>query len=92
MSQTTSIRKHPQLKDLFIAAESRQLTDEEFEAYIKVVPEFAYRVAAAREIKAVEGKVVSTTVSEIFQMYPFMENHDLAHGKAYRDISYISIA
>jgi hypothetical protein len=90
MSQAESIRKHPQLSDLFIAAESRHLNSDEFERYIKAVPQYAYRVAAAREIKAIEGKVVTTTISEVFQMYPFMQNHDLAQGKCYRDVNYVS--
>lgn len=90
MFTTNSLRKHPGLSNLFQDAESRHLTDAEFETYLKSAPEFANRVKAAKEIKSYEVDVVDMTIQEIFRMYPFMQKHELAQGKCYRDVHYVS--
>jgi hypothetical protein len=90
MFTTNSLRKHPSLSKLFQDAESRHLTDAEFDLFLKSAPEFADRAKAAKEIKSVEVEVVDATIQEIFRMYPFMQKHELAQGKCYRDVHYVS--
>jgi len=90
MDTTNSLRLHPHLKQLFEDAESRHLTDAEFEIFLKVAPEFSNRVKAAKEIKSLEVEVVDATIQEVFRMYPFIEKHELAQGKCYRDVHYVS--
>lgn len=86
----TSFRNHPQLRKMFIAAESRHLDSPELELYRATLPEQAHRIKAAQEIKLVQAEVVSTTIGEVFDIYPFLENHELAQGKCYRDVSYVA--
>ncbi|MEY4768313.1 MAG: hypothetical protein RL637_952 [Pseudomonadota bacterium] len=85
----SSIRHHAQLKQLFINAESRQLDSNELELYANTVPDYAYRAKAAYEIKLVQSEVVDLTIKDIFSMYPFLQNHELAQGKCYRDVNYV---
>lgn len=86
----TSVREHPQLKQLFINAESRHLDAAELELYRNILPHFANRAKAAAEIKAVQAEIVDMTIKEIFAMYPFVEHHELAQGKCYRDVNYVA--
>jgi Phycobilisome protein len=90
MDTTNSLRLHPQLSQLFKDAESRHLTDAEFELFLKAAPQFSNRVNAAKEIKTFEVEVVDTTIQEVFKMYPFIEKHEFAQGKCYRDVHYVS--
>jgi Phycobilisome protein len=90
MDTTNSLRLHPSLKQLFDDAESRHLTDGEFDNFLKVAPQFANRVKAAKEVKSFEVEVVDATIQEVFRMYPFIEKHELAQGKCYRDVHYVS--
>lgn len=86
----TSIRNHPQLKQMFIAAESRHLDSAEFELYHATLPKQVHRVKAAQEIKLIQAEVVNTTIKEVFNIYPFLDNHELADGKCYRDVNYVA--
>ncbi len=90
MSTNASVRHHPQLKQLFIAAESRHLDSQEFELYSRTLPGNANRVKAAQEIKLIQAEVVDAVIKEVFTMYPFMDNHELADGKCYRDVNYVA--
>ena len=89
MNTTASVRNHPQLKKMFIDVESRHLDNSELKLYCTTVPEHAYRAKAAHEIKNIQNQIVDTTIKEIFNMYPFMQNHELAQGKCYRDVNYV---
>jgi len=86
LEPTSSLRKHPELEAIFRQAESRHLNEEEFTEYLRVLPEEAHRVAAAREIAAAEQSVAERVVNEIFMLYPFEKNHAFARTKALRDI------
>ena len=90
VNTNNSLRHHPQLRQLFQDAESRHLTDAEFEIFQKAAPGHADLVKAAKEIKSFEVEVVDATIQEIFRMYPFMQKHELAQGKCYRDVHYVS--
>jgi Phycobilisome protein len=90
MSTNVSIRNHPQLKQMFIESESRHLDNSELKLYCTTLPEHINRAKAAHEIKLVQAEVVDLTVKEIFAMYPFLTHHELADGKAHRDINYVS--
>ncbi len=89
MTTNTSVRNHPQLKKMFINAESRHLESIELDLYKTTLPDYINRARAAEEIKAVQAEVVDMTLKEIFAMYPFAQNHELAHGKCYRDVNYV---
>lgn len=90
MNQTESLRSHPQLKTLFKDAESRHLTDAEFDLYLSFYPEGSARVAAAREIKAIDGQVVKKVITRIYEIYPFEQKHQLAVAKCIRDVRYVN--
>ncbi|MBH1969839.1 hypothetical protein FK216_01345 [Moraxellaceae bacterium AER2_44_116] len=90
LEPTTSVRKHPQLDAMFRACECRHLNSDELTEYQRVLPEQHQRVAAAKEIAAVEQSVVERVVNEIFILYPFEKNHALARTKALRDIRIVS--
>lgn len=89
-TNNSSIRNHPDLKQLFIDAESRHLDNSELKHYCSVVPEYINRAKAAHEIKKVQTNVVNITVKEIFMMYPYLQHHDLSQGKCQRDVRYVS--
>jgi hypothetical protein len=90
MNQTETLRSHPQLKTLFKDAESRHFTDAEFDLYLSLYPEGASRVAAAREIKAVDGQIVKKIITRIYEIYPFEQKHQLALAKCIRDVRYVT--
>lgn len=90
MNTNASVRNHPQLKKMFIESESRHLNSEELKLYCAILPDHVNRAKAAHEIKLVQAEVVDITVEEIFAMYPFIANHELADEKAHRDIHYVS--
>lgn len=90
MNTNSNIRNHPKLKQLFINVESRHLDNTELKLYCSVLPEYINRAKAAHEIKKVQADVVETTLKEVFAMYPFLQNHELAQGKCSRDVSYVS--
>lgn len=90
MNTSNSIRNHPQLKQMFINAESRYLENAELKLYCSVLPEHIKRAKAAHEIKKVQAEVVAKTVKEVFSMYPFLQNHELASGKCSRDVGYVA--
>lgn len=87
----TSLRTQPEISALFKAAESRHLTDDELQHYLKLAPGQETRVLAAQEIVAAEARVVQEVIQEIFQLYPYPQNHFAAYEKATRDITYVSI-
>jgi hypothetical protein len=90
MNQTESLRHNPQLKTLFKDAESRHLNDEEFDFYLSIYPEGEARVAAAREIKAIDGQIVKKVITRIYEIYPFEQKHQLAVAKCIRDVRYVT--
>jgi hypothetical protein len=90
MSTNTSLRTHSELQALFKATESRHLTEQELAAYCRIVPEYAARADAAREVAKIEPAVVQAVVNDIFAVYPYEKKHQLASGKCFRDISYVS--
>jgi hypothetical protein len=90
MNINASVRNHPQLKKMFIEAESRHLSNDELKLYCITLPDHLNRAKAAHEIKLVQAEVVDLTVKEIFAMYPFLAKHELADEKAHRDINYVS--
>jgi Phycobilisome protein len=83
---TQSLRLHPELKNLFAAAEGRFLSDDELGEFQRVIPTAKQRAEAARQMRAHEQDVVERVVEEIFRDYPFEKNHALARVKAIRDI------
>ena len=85
-----SLRHHPELHELFKLAESRQLTEQELEAYYRAIPEHVARATAAREIAAVERSVVQNVIDEIFALYPYEQQHQAASSKCSRDVRYVS--
>lgn len=90
MKQTESLRSHPQLKHLFKDAEARHLNDDEFELFLSFYPEGESRVAAAREIKGIDGQVVKKVITRIYEIYPFEQKHQLAVAKCIRDVRYVT--
>lgn len=90
MNQTETLRSHPQLKTLFKDAEARHFTDAEFDLYLSLYPEGEARVAAAREIKAVDGQIVKKVITRIYQIYPYEQKHQLAVAKCIRDVRYVT--
>lgn len=90
MNQTETLRSHPQLKTLFKDAEARHLNDAEFELYLSLYPEGEARVAAAREIKTIDGQVVKKVITRIYEIYPFEQKHQLAVAKCIRDVRYVT--
>jgi hypothetical protein len=87
----TSLRNNPDIKALFKAAEARHLTEDELRQYLRLAPEEEARVGAAREVAAAESGVVQATVGEIFQIYPYAQNHFAAPDKCSRDVAYVSV-
>jgi hypothetical protein len=90
MNQTETLRLNPQLKTLFKDAESRHLNDDEFDLYLSIYPEGGARVAAAREIKAIDGQIVKKVITRIYEIYPFEQKHQLAVAKCIRDVRYVT--
>jgi hypothetical protein len=90
MNQTDSLRRHPQLKALFKDAESRHFNDAEFDLYLSIYPEGHARVAAAREVKAVDGQIIKKVITCIYEIYPYEQKHQLAVAKCIRDVRYVS--
>jgi hypothetical protein len=88
--QKVKLRDNPEMTELLRIAESRHLTEEEFAHYLRLAPEFAERVEAAREIAAAELTVVTNTVKQVFFLYPYPKYHEFAKDKAIRDVSYVS--
>jgi hypothetical protein len=88
-SESESLRHHPELAALFKAAESRHLTDQELDEYYRVCPDELERVSAAREIAAFEQSLVQKVVSEIYLVYPYEQNHQMASPKCIRDVRYV---
>lgn len=86
---TGSLRKEPRMAAIFKAAESRFLTEQELDEYHKVFPQYADRVSAARDVAAYEHKVVQSVVDEIFLLYPYAQQHQLANAKCTRDVRYV---
>jgi hypothetical protein len=89
-SPNVKLRDNPEIAELFRIAESRHLTEEEFTHYLAVLPEYAERVAAAKEVQSAELSVVTNTVKQVFFLYPYPKYHEFAKDKAIRDISYVS--
>lgn len=87
----TSLRTHPDIKALFKAAEARHLTEDELQRYLRLAPGHEARADAAREVAAAQPHVVQATVGEIFQLYPYAQNHFAAPEKCTRDVAYVSI-
>lgn len=90
MITAESLRLHPELKDLFKRAESRHLTDDEFELYAAVGPEFSARLDAAREMKSADAQVVRHVITELYKIYPYEQHHQLAMPKCIRDVRYVT--
>lgn len=90
MSETESLRHHPELEALFKAAESRHLTEQELEEYYRICPQEVNRVSAAREIAAFEPNLVQKVITEIYLVYPYEQNHQMATAKCVRDVRYVS--
>jgi len=84
------LRDNPELDQLFKVAESRHFTDTEFKQYLALAPEYADRVAAAQEIMAQELTVVTTTIKQVFFLYPFSKYHEFPKDKCIRDVGYVS--
>lgn len=87
---TATAKNHSELTRLFKSAENRHLSEDELKEYERVMPSFASRARAAREIALVESDVVERVVSEILINYPFEERHAYARTKCVRDISSVS--
>ncbi len=90
MNQTESLRHNPQLKTLFKDAESRHLNEDEFDLYLSIYREGGARVAAAREIKTVDGQIVKKVITRIYEIYPYEQKHQLAVAKCIRDVRYVT--
>lgn len=84
------LRDNPQIAELFRIAESRHLTEAEYNRYLGLLPDYADRAAAAKEIMTAELAVVTNTVKQVFFLYPYPKYHELAKDKAIRDVSYVS--
>ncbi|GAB5561962.1 MAG: hypothetical protein SynsKO_36090 [Synoicihabitans sp.] len=85
-----SLRLHPELQDLFARAESRHLTDDEFELYLAVAEEHAERVTAAQEMKANDAQIVRNIITDLYAIYPYAQHHNLAMPKCIRDVRYVT--
>lgn len=85
------LRDNPEIAKLFLAAESRHFTDTEFQQYLALVPDYADRVAAAQEVIAAELATVTTTIKQVFFLYPFAKYHEFPKDKCVRDVSYVSV-
>ncbi len=84
------LRDNPQVDELFRIAESRHFNEYEFERYLALLPDYAARVAAAKEIIAHEQAVVTETIKQVFFLYPFAKYHEFPRDKCHRDVSYVS--
>ncbi|GAB6140072.1 hypothetical protein JCM14076_08010 [Methylosoma difficile] len=89
-SINVKLRDNPDIAELFRIAESRHLTDAEFQRYSELIPAYADRVAAAKEIMLAEPNVVAITVRQVLTLYPFSKYHELPRDKCTRDVSYVS--
>jgi hypothetical protein len=87
--QTLALRQHPDLADLFKRAESRHLTDEELDTFLSIVPEHAARAEAAKAMRACDAAAVRKTITELYQIYPYEQHHQLAMPKCIRDVRYV---
>lgn len=87
--QTASLRTHPDLADVFKRAESRHLTDDELDAYLAVVPEYAARAEAAKAMRTHDAAAVRITVTELHKLYPYEQYHKNALPKGIRDLRYV---
>lgn len=85
-----TLRLHPELTDLFARAESRHLTDDEFELFLAVAGEHAERVTAAQEVKAHDAQIVRNIITDLYAIYPYAQNHNLAMPKCIRDVRYVT--
>jgi hypothetical protein len=88
--QLAPLRLHPELADLFKRAESRHLTDDELDAYLAAVPEHAPRAEAAKALRAADAAAVRKVITELYQVYPYEQHHQLAMPKCIRDVRYVS--
>jgi hypothetical protein len=86
-----SLRSHPQLHSLFKDAENRYLSEPELQHYCDLLPQYAERANAAREVANVEEAVVALTTEEVFSSYAYEEKYgdyaDTAKEKCRRDIT-----
>ncbi len=85
-----TLRQHPELKDLFKAAESRHFKDDELGHYRRTVPEFSLRADAASAMREVDGAVVKKVIRGIYDRYPYEEFHQFAMAKCVRDVRYVT--
>jgi Phycobilisome protein len=90
MSSAAALRTQPDLADLFKRAESRHLTDDELDAYLALVPEHSARAAAAKSLRETDAAAVRKTITELYQIYPYEQHHQLAMPKCIRDVRYVS--
>ena len=86
-----SFRVHPDIRALFVEAQSRNLTEEEQARYIELLPDQAAKMKAAQNVQSHEELVVKRTVIDIMQLYPYQEFHLRAPEKCIRDVRYVSI-
>ena len=85
-----SMRNHPQLAALFIAAESRHLTEEELGQYESVFPEYRSRATSAREIAKHETYISGKVAKLVTEAYGYDRFHDLSTKKCFRDIGLVT--
>jgi len=88
---TTSQRNNPQLQAIFNAmqTQARHLRDDEYEEYIRVLPDSRDRAIADREVGQVVDDVVVQNVDEILTIYPFEKYHEMARVKGVRDLKIV---
>jgi len=84
-----SLRADPRIASIFKAAESRFLTEQELDEYYRVFPQELERVSTARDMVAYEHTVVQSVIDEIFIIYPYAQQHQLANAKCTRDVRYV---
>lgn len=85
-----TLRFHPELTDLFARAESRHLTDDQFEMYLAVAGDHADRVSAAQEVKTHDAQIVRNIITDLYAIYPYAKHHNLAMPKCIRDVRYVT--
>lgn len=86
-----SFRETKGIDELFANAQSRHLTDEEYERYLELFPTEQARVDAAKDLMKNEDMAVKSTVLEVLRMYPFKDFHVKAAEKCLRDVKFVSI-
>jgi hypothetical protein len=86
----SSLRANPEIQALFKSAEARHLTDAEYQEYLRLAPQNADRVTAAREVALAEPEVIRASLQEVFALYPYAQHHFLASEKCPRDVAYVS--